>query len=340
MRCRPVLLLIGAWLLAIQLPIRAAEAQQATLQTCLDAAADFSPVYPTGTFPPGTTEVSAAWALGKEDNYQELMGAFVAIDVGPAAPANYHITDAQMKLGEARAGRFHLELPRPLPAGRYRLDVTADGKPWKSVDFAVASGPPPPAALRLEDLVPLTPNRVWLYDFMQEAGAGAHVELPDINPDADGKLRAQASYTVAEADGAGMRIDMRRNDRVVLEEWWRLGPAGLAVTQRKVGDAMLALEPPQTILAWPPGLRSWEWTAKDQSERQRYKMWGPLALDAPGGKRGGYLVLMRSEQPNGLVLTIERQFASGVGMVREHTVMQLGPVTAIRQDVVLRQAGR
>jgi hypothetical protein len=46
---------------------------------------------------------------------------------------------------------------------------------------------------------------------------------------------------------------------------------------------------------------------------------------------------MRSEQPNGIVLTIERQCAPGVGMVREHTAMQLGPVTAMRQDVVLRR---
>jgi hypothetical protein len=317
MRCRSILLLIGLSLLAIQLAIRAADAQEAMLQTCLDAAADFSPVYPTTTLPAGTNEVIAVWELGKGENYQELVGTFIAVDVGAAAPANYHIVDARMKLGASRAGRFHFDLPRPMPPGRYRLDVTADGQPWKSADFAIAAAAAPPTAKRLEDILGLADNKVWSYDFTQQAGEGAHLTLPGIEPDAEGKLRARASYTVAGTDSAGTRIEMRRNDRLVLEEWWRLGPTGLAVTQRKAETTTLVLDPPQIIVAWPPGTKAWEWTAKDKSDRQQYKMWGPVPIEAPAGQGDGYVVLMRSEQPNGIVLTIERQFAPGVGMVRE-----------------------
>jgi hypothetical protein len=340
MRARSILLLIGAWLAAMPLAAGAAEAERAVLQTCLEAAADFSPVYPTRTFPPGTREIIAVWQLAGDQKFQELSGAFSTVDVGAAAPPGFRIAEAPMQLGASRAGRFRFELPRAMPPGRYRLDVTADGQPWQSAEFAVAAGPPPPAPQRPEELVPLAANRVSVYDFTQEAGEGAHVELPDITPGPDGRLHARASYTVAATEPAGTRIDMRRNDRLVLEEWWRLGPSGLAVTQRKAGDETLVLEPPQTILAWPPGLKAWEWTAQDQSVRQSYKMWGPLPVDTPGGKRDGYVVFMRSEQPNGPALTIERQFARGLGLVRERTVMQLGPVTAMRQDLVLRQMGQ
>ena len=326
-------LLLGV--LAVGLPASVAKAQQPVLQTCLDAAADFSAVYPTTTFPSDTKEVTAVWQLGAGERYQELVGTFIAVDVGGAAPANYRILETRVALGNSRAGRFRFEQPRPLPAGRYQLVVTADGKLWKSVAFAVVPNAQNPPVQRLEDLIPLSPGKMWRYDFTQEAGEGAHVSLPDVEPGPDGKLRATATYTVAGTDDAGTHIEMRRNAKLVLEEWWRLGPAGLAVTQRRADNQLVPLEPPQLMLAWRPGIRTWDWPAKDAADHEHFMMWGPLPIDSAAGKVPGYVVLTRTEQANSLVSTIERQFASGIGMVREHTVVQLGPVTAVRQDVVL-----
>lgn len=336
-RSRPARLLLGilAMVLAIVLPACAAAAQERGLQTCLDAAADFSPVYPTSIFPAKTKEVTAVWQLGEGERYQELVGTFIAIDVGAAAPANYRILGARVTLGNSRAGRFRFEQPAPLPAGRYQLAVTADGKPWKSVDFDIEPTRPNPPVQRLEDVIPLSAGKVWRYDFTQAAGEGAHLSLPDVEPGPDGKLHATATYTVAGTDDAGTHIEMRRNANLVLEEWWRLGPTGLAVTQRRADGHLVPLEPPQLMLAWPPGTRTWDWPAKDAPEHEHFTMWGPLPIDSAAGKVPGYVVLTRTEQPNSLVTTIERQFAPGIGMVREHTVVQVGPVTAVRQDVVL-----
>jgi hypothetical protein len=333
MRTRSIRCLLG--ILAIVLPACGAAAQEPVLQTCLDAAADFSPVYPTSAFPSGTKEITAVWQLGEGERYQELVGTFIAVDVGAAAPANYHIFDARVELGNSRAGRFRFAQPGPLPAGHYQLAVTGDGKPWKSVDFVIEPNRQNPPVQRLEDLIPLRAGKVWRYDFTQEAGEGAQVSLPDIEPGADGKLHAIATYTVAGTDDAGAHIEMRRDARLVLEEWWRLGPGGLAVTQRRADNQLVPLEPPQLMLPWPPGIKTWDWPAKDAADHEHFMMWGPLPIDSAAGQVPGYVVLTRTEQPNSLVSTIERQFASGIGMVREHTVVQLGPVTAVRQDVVL-----
>lgn len=333
MRSGQIRLLAG--FLALFISICTARAQSPTLQTCLDAAADFSPVYPTTTFPPDTNEITAVWQLGAGEHIQELVASFIAVDIGSAAPANFHILDTRVTLGNSRAGRFRFEQPRILPPGRYQLAMAADGKPWQSADVTIEPDQGSPPVQSLEQLMPLSPGKVWRYDFTQEAGEGAHVSLPDVQPGPDGKLHATATYTVAGTDEAGTHIEMRRNDKLVLEEWWRPGPGGLAVTQRRADGQLVPLKPPQLMLAWPPGIRSWDWPKADAAEHQHFEMWGPVPIDTAGGKVPGYIVLARTAQPNSLVTTIERQFAPGIGMVREHTVVQLGPVTAVRQDVVL-----
>jgi hypothetical protein len=315
--------------------IGVADAQESSLQTCLDAAADFSPVYLTDQFPSGTNEITAVWQLGASEQVRELAGSFIAVDVGAAAPPGDHILEAQVALGNSRAGRFRFAQPGSFPAGRYRLEVTADGAPGRSVEFTIQpdqNSPTPPLA----DVVPLAVGKTWRYDFSQEAGEGAHVELPDIQPGPDGKLHATVTYTVAGTDNAGAHLEMRRNDKLVLEEWWRAGPAGLVVTRRRADGQLAPLDPPQPLLAWPPGVKTWDWPSASATPHEHVEMWGPLPIDAGGGKMPGYIVLSRTEQqPAGMIGTIERDFVPGLGMLREHTVVQIGPVTALRQDVVL-----
>ncbi|MBV9758891.1 MAG: carboxypeptidase regulatory-like domain-containing protein [Alphaproteobacteria bacterium] len=327
------------WLLGLLLAASAigtAGAQEASLQTCLDAAADFSPVYPTDEFPYGTNQVTAVWQLGAGEQVRELAGSFVAVDAGAAAAPGARILQAQVALGTSRAGRFRFAQPGPFPPGRYRLEVTADGAPWRSAEFTIQPeqvAPPPPLAA----VVPLTVGTIRHYDFTQEAGEGAHVALPDIQPGPDGKLHATVTYTVVGTDDAGAHLEMRRNDRLVLEEWWRIGPAGVAVTRRRAEGQLAPLQPPQPLLAWPPGVKSWDWPSPSASPHEHVEMWGPLPIDAGAwGRVPGYIVLSRTEQqPEGMIGTIERDFSPGLGLLREHTVVQIGPVTALRQDVAL-----
>ena len=319
---------------AAALTVGWAAAQEPALQTCLDAAADFSPVYPTDLFPSGTKQVTAVWQLGGSDQVRQLIGSFIAVDVGGAVPAGYRIVEAQVAIGNSRTGRFRFEQPGPLPAGRYRIEVAADGAPWRSAEITIEprqTVPAPPLA----DVVPLTVGKVWRYELTQEAGEGAHVSLPDVEPGPDGKLHASATYTVAGIDAAGARLEMRRNDRLVLEEWWRLSPAGLVVTQRRAEGQVAPLDPPRPMLAWPPGVKSWDWPSATAAPHEHVETWGPLPINSGSGRMPGYIVQARTEQADGMTGTIERDFAPGLGMVREHTVVQIGPITALRQDVVL-----
>jgi len=48
-------------------------------------------------------------------------------------------------------------------------------------------------------------------------------------------------------------------------------------------------------------------------------MWGPVMLKGPAGEAPGYVVLMQQPSP-GIVVTVERQYVPGIGMIREVVV--------------------
>ena len=178
------------------------------LQICIAAAADFTPIYPTVNVPGSFREVSAVFALPGGESHN-VSGTWYAVDVGNAAPANYRI-DAS-SLDNTSKGRLFVTLPRDFPVGKYRLDVEVDGKPWKSAAFNVVQGLPAPKVERPEDM-----------------GAGAKVNLPDIQPDAEGKYHATVMMSVAGGDASGKHVELRRNGKLVFEEWWRIDGSGLA----------------------------------------------------------------------------------------------------------------
>lgn len=154
----------------------AAQPDVPSLQLSLAVAADYSPMYPTQTFPPTTKEVTAGFNLGKDESFTKLTATWIAVDVGAAAPPNYEIATAELALQGKRKGKFTYTQPNPLPIGKYRLDVAANGKPWQSLEFSVA-GPTAVAMARPADLLPLAKGRLWTYAFVQEAGCGVQFLL-------------------------------------------------------------------------------------------------------------------------------------------------------------------
>jgi hypothetical protein len=76
----------------------------------------------------------------------------------------------------------------------------------------------------------------------------------------------------------------------------------------------------------------WGYRPKDKSYEQKYSMWGPVPVKAPGGETPGFVVLV--EQGN---TTVERHFVPGVGLVREVIIVALGDEMASRQEMVLQK---
>ena len=324
-------MVMGAWIAAVD-----ARTQEGWLELALGAAADYSPVYPTRTVPATARELTAVFRLGEGEAYRTLTGTWIAVDVGDVAPPNYEIATTDLRAnGAGDRGRFRYEQPGPLPVGRYRLDVAADGRPWRSVEFIVVPGTPDVDVPGPDGLLPLTPGRSWTYAFVQEPGEGATVSMPGVRPDAEGRLRASVTLTVLGGEDAGTHVEWRRNGVQALEEWWRLSPSGLVATRRKPGDEIIDLDPPQLLLPFPLAApQSWTYEAADGSSAQSNQVWGPVPVAGPDGNAPGYIVLTK-EPPQSPVVSAERHFLPGVGLVREVIVQALDGRTVSRTEMVL-----
>lgn len=337
-------LLGGAAVLALSLLAgHLARAQEPSeppgLQLCLAAAADSSPVYPTQVFPFPTRDVAAVFRLGKGERYAKLTAAWTVVEVGTATAPGPEIARSELPLQGKDRGVLRLAgLSQPLPVGSYRLDVEADGRPWRSVTFTVAAGQTAPRVERPEDLVPLDPGTEWTYALVQEAAEGVQIDLPGVRRDPDGARRALVTLTVVGTDAAGSRVETRVNTALVLEEWWRPGPSGFTATQRRrPGSAVTALQPPQVWLPFPLGApQAWTYEARDRSVRQTSRMWGPLPVATPQGHAPGYIVLTE-ERTAFSIVTVERHFVPAVGLVREVIVKMLDRERLNRQELVLQE---
>ena len=329
----------AAWLLAVTaaagLPAAPVDARPPGLQIGLAAAADYSAVYPSETFVSPVSEVSASFDISATEKYLRMSASLIAVDVGTAAPPNYPVLTTSLDLKGMRAGRFRFEMPRPMPAGRYRIDLTADGQPWRSADFRILSAAEPAKPSSTARLIPLNLGRTWTYAFWQKAGEGVQVDLPDIAPESDGSYRAPVTLTVAAlADGLA-HVETRRKDRLVFEEWLRLDNNGLAAVKRREDGAVTVLDPPQMLLPLPLGEpKAWDYRAADGSFSQTYRMWGPVPVRGPAGEAPGYVVLATQRTPP-VIVTVERHFLPGAGMVREVLVQALNGNLITRHELVL-----
>ena len=299
---------------AMSLPASASE-----LQLCLARAADYSAVYPTRTFPTGSTEeVSAVVRLPKGQSLRKLEATWTVVDVGTASAPGRVINKTTIPMaGKDRAAVFMRSGGGPLPPGTYRLDVAADGKPWRSAGFSVAPVEAP-VVRRPADLLALKPGTVWRYAFVQQFGAGVKPQLPPgTTLDGAGRLRATLTKTAVGQDDAGMHVETRRDGALVEEEWWKVTGAGLVVTKMRSGGEEAAFDPPGPIWPWPLKTpRGWTFQPPGEAVAQAFRMWGPVLLKTPAGERPGYVVLME-QRATPHEVSVERQYVPGVGMVRE-----------------------
>jgi hypothetical protein len=329
--CAAVLAAVGIVCLQPGIPTAGA----AELQLCLAQAADYSAVYPTTTFPVGSTEeVAAVVRLGQGEGFRNLMATWTAVEAGNA-PRNQVINKVTIPIHRKDRAVIHLRSKGgPLPPGKYRLEVTADGKPWRLLDFVVAPVQPPAVAAP-EAMMPLKPGTVWRYTFEQQFAAGVRPSLPaGTKLDPDGRLRATIEKTAAGQDAGGVHIETRRGGAIVEEEWWKLTDAGLVVTKLRSDGEEQTFDPPSPIWPWPLKTpRRWHFDI-DTSVKQTFRMWGPVPLGGPAGGAPGYVVLM--QQPSEpIALSVERQYLPGVGMVREVVVQARNGIMLTRWESVL-----
>ncbi len=314
---------------------------QAGFQLGLAPAADYTPVYPSDTFPSKATEFAAIFRLGPGENYRKLTANWIAVDVGGVVQPNQVVLTREQTLGQERLGAFRFRT-NAAPPGKHRIEVQADGQPWKTADFEVVEMPETAGQSEASDLFPLETGTSWSYNLTQEAGEGVKLEAPaGVELDSEGRFRAAVLARVAGKDSTGAHLEWRRGGELIEGEWLRLDPEGLVRTQRLVEGTPVALTPPELLLPQPDRHPTkGEWDAPAYDYQLKYRVWGPLPIRGPGGIAPGYVTLAIYPPP--FETTVERHYLPGVGLVREVVVAARGGRRLERRELVLvdRSGGR
>ena len=304
-------------MVAIVLAESARAEQAAELTPCLSACADNSPGWPTTVFPSSGKRMTAVFRLGDGEKFAKMSARWVVVDVGEATSSGNELAKADLELKSSRTGRFKYSQEAPLQPGKYRLEVQADGKPWKSADLTVVADPSPIEVKSAADLLPLKEGQTWEYDSAIEVGKG--VSWPDgVSPGPDHKVHQRFAVTVGPKEEAGWRVDITVDGKLARQVWWQLTDAGLVLTQGKDGNKVSKVDPPQVQLPLPKQVPMfWTWQAKDGSEKRDCQMWGPLTVSPPGAKQvAGYLVITDSPIEGGNK-TMAQVFVPGQGLMAE-----------------------
>jgi len=329
-------LALALFSLAAATAARAEEPPPLTL--CLAPAADDSATYPLKEVAATNREFVVVFRLRPGESFGKLEHVWTAVDVGDAAPANTEIAREELALGGKTTGNLRFTLPRDLPVGKYRLDVSADGKPWASLEFPVVPAKEAMPLAKPGDLMPLASGTKWVYSWVLEPGpAIKKLTVPGAEQGADGKCRATLAITVAGEENGLAHMEMKRGDKLVSEEWWSLTDTGLVVTRVKTEGQTADYEPPLPMIALPlESASSWRYQPKDGTAVE-YRMWGPLPVKTPSGEKPGWIVWMRV--PTGdEVTTIERHYAPGAGVVHEVHTRARGPILLTRLETTLQPA--
>ena len=310
-------------------------AQDRALIPCLAATPDWEPIAVNAPVPASGKEMMAVFQISVDENIRTLTSRWVVVDIGDVAPPGYEVSKGDLVVGGiGRRGRLFYRQDGPLPVGRYRLEVCADGKPWRNVEFTVVdSGPPAfesPAAM-----FPLERGRVWKYDFVQEFGEGMEFDLSGVKLDPEGRFRAAVTMTLGEENAKGRHMTLRRDGVVISEEWWRLDAGGLQVTERRSDGENYPLDPPQVMLQVPTaGTMNWIYRAPDGSYEQTYRLWCVQSTAQPASPVTLIVVTEQNQPPYKFV--IERRFVPGTGLVKTVATTAVNGKFATRETMSLK----
>lgn len=302
------------------------------LTPCLAVDAAGRPIYPTPSFSSGGKWMNASFHLRPGESFTRLGCEWVTVDVGDVAAPGTSLATADLPITpQARDGGFNYSQSGPLPLGRYKLIVTADGRPWHEVEVGVHEDSPAMTLSSPRDLHPLIEGATWSYDFLLSAPDG--IKNASVTADSDGKVRATVTVTVGPSEPDGVRLDYVRNGTPFQQEWWVPTSEGMMIRKRIVNGEQTVLSPPELVFAMPRGPMT-EWTYPPASASgDAYRMWGPLPIETPDGERDGFIVVCKRTGP--MTTTDTREYVPGIGMVRQRIVGSRDGSLAFESDIRL-----
>jgi hypothetical protein len=162
----------------------------------------------------------------------------------------------------------------------------------------------------------------------EEIGKG--LSIPGAKLDADGKIRLPVLYRINGTENVQgkdlLKFEMHRDGVITNTDLITVDENGITCWARVNLDGQLVkLDPPQKMIAAPlkKGVR-WDFNgqAGEESVRQHYEIVGEEDVSVPAGKFHTFRIY--GEQTSPSRMTIDRWFATGVGIVKD--------VTALRGD--------
>lgn len=113
-----------------------AEITDAVLGTSIGS--DYQIAKPTTEFAASTPAIQCGWVVEGIEKETAVRGVWIAEDVGKAAPPNYKIDEATIKMAGDGKGSFSLSKPNNgFPVGKYRVEIYLGEKLAKTVPFTV-----------------------------------------------------------------------------------------------------------------------------------------------------------------------------------------------------------
>jgi hypothetical protein len=176
------------------------------------------------------------------------------------------------------------------------------------------------------ELIPTADGTAWRYNMTEEIGKG--LDVPNAKTDADGKIRLPVLYRIdgmENVDGKDLpKFEMHRAGVLTNTDVLAINEHGITCWARiNLDGELVKFNPPQTIIAAPlkKGAR-WDFTgqAGELKVHQHYDVIGEEDIEVPAGEFHTFHVHGEQTSPNSM--TIERWFASGIGIIKDVTAMR------------------
>jgi hypothetical protein len=194
----------------------------------------------------------------------------------------------------------------------------------KIVSLILAAAPL--ALVSAGQLIPTADGTSWRYNMTEEVGKGLSVS--DVKPDADGKIRRPVLYRIEGTENVDgkelLKFEMHRAGVITNTDLLTVDERGMICWARINADGeLIKINPPQTMIATPlkPGAQ-WNFNgqAGDIKVQQNYEVTGEEDVDLPAGEFRAFHI--HGEQMSPSLMTIDRWFAPGTGIVKDVTTMR------------------
>src|SRR5881392_663807 len=175
-------------------------------------------------------------------------------------------------------------------------------------------------------VIPTAPGTSWRYNMTEEIGKG--LNLPNVKADADGKIRLPVLYRLEgteDIDGKNLlKFEMHRAGAITNTDLLTVDERGITCWAKVNLDGQLVkLNPPQPVIAAPLKKgAAWDFNGRagELEVRQHYDVVAEEDIQVPAGKFHAFRI--HGEQTSPSRMTIDRWFASGIGIVKDETTMR------------------